>query len=237
MENLWFLVLIAVVGFVQWILRIVEEKKNAEAEKRAGQPRPSAPPPVTTTAPRVQTTEEERVRKFMEALGVPVEAAPPPPPRTPPPQVQTAPPRESRPPKAPKVRPIDAFPVPRTTSRPPPRPTPAPPPVRAPIAPEPTYDRPQVLPTQETTMFAPPLQPERLRAAASEFDVHDLDLDVVEELPSLLRGAQPAQKTAPLTSGIAARLKTQEGLRDAIVLREIFGPPRSMQSLDAQSAR
>ena len=36
-------------------------------------------------------------------------------------------------------------------------------------------------------------------------------------------------------SDLLARLATKQALRDAIVLREIFGPPRSMQSAETIS--
>ena len=42
----------------------------------------------------------------------------------------------------------------------------------------------------------------------------------------------PTPATARNPTSIAALLRSPSGLRDAIVLREIFGPPRSLQPLD-----
>jgi hypothetical protein len=172
----------------------------------------------------------------MEALGVPTESAPPPPPRTPPPRVPSAPSREQRPPPTPKVRPIDPFPVPRTTSRPPAPPT-QPPPIIPPVAPPPAYDRPLRPRREQPTYTTTPRKPETVRRAASAFEVQDLSLEIADDFPPTPFGDEPVATGALPTGGFRARLATPEGLREAIVLREIFGPPRSMQPLDAQNAR
>jgi hypothetical protein len=39
-------------------------------------------------------------------------------------------------------------------------------------------------------------------------------------------------KGGDLKTDIAILLASKSGLRDAIILREIFGPPRSLQALD-----
>jgi hypothetical protein len=231
MDNIYFLLLIAVVGLIQWIMRIVEEQKNAEAEKRAGNPPPQAavpPPRGRQTTSTATTPEEERVRKFMEALGVPLDAPPaaPPPPRRPevaPRQAAPPPPaQQQQPPRRPKVRPIDPFPVPRTTSRPPPAPVQPPP--------APRYEKPPQLPTVETTMF----QPSRMAPSfpsTSEPDAYELEaMSPYERAEAAARGAQPANT-------LAERLASGEGLREAIVLREIFGPPRSLQPLEPHRSR
>jgi len=43
---------------------------------------------------------------------------------------------------------------------------------------------------------------------------------------------QPVSKPAQMETNIAALLRSTSSLRNAIVLREIFGPPRSLQPLD-----
>src|SRR4051812_10769490 len=102
MENIFFLVLVAVVGLLRLVMHAAEKKRNSEATKRSTAPSPNAPP---SRAP-VQS-EEERIRKFFEALGVPTSANPPP-------KVQPRPvtPKPSRP-KRP-ILPVDPFPRPRT---------------------------------------------------------------------------------------------------------------------------
>jgi hypothetical protein len=63
------------------------------------------------------------------------------------------------------------------------------------------------------------------------------DIDEATEEPARSTAARASaasrKKTASAArDSVAARLATPEGLRDAMVLREIFGPPRSMQPLE-----
>ncbi|HEX8679861.1 MAG TPA: hypothetical protein VF683_07870 [Chthoniobacterales bacterium] len=220
MEQIFFLVLLAAVGLIRWIVQVAEERKNAEAAKRAApKEQPNAP---IERAPA--QSEEERIRRFMEALGVPTTAAPP---KAPPREVQPKKPRE---PKR-KVLPVDPFPVPRT--RLPERPSPAPPPPVVvlppprPIAPPPTF------PPAPTVINAPVVT--TAQRTAPEFEVADVSYQ--PEDPSVTgSAAAPAavvrQDVVAGERAWAARLATPESLRDAIVLREIFGAPRSMQSVD-----
>ena len=221
MEQLLFLALLAVVGLLRWFSQMAEERRNREAEKRTG------PPPPNTPIQRAPAeTEEERMRRFMEALGVP--SAPPVE------RKQTPPPPPAQPRPTRKTLPVDPFPAPRGgLPVPPVVPTPAPPPL--PQTPPRIPRRPAVpatprLPTRETTVLADAPSPR----SAADFEVRDIDdvaADVTQAPAARGRraGAKPAV-AAPST--LAARLATAEGLRDAIVLREIFGPPRSMQPLD-----
>lgn len=214
MEHILFLALLAVVGLIRWLSQVAEERKNKEAAKRADGPAPNAP------IPRAQPdSEEERIRKFMEALGVPTTTAPPPPP-PPPPQQPTPPP-----PRKPKVMPVDPFPVPRPfrTGTPPPVPTAAPP------APPPMPPPPRAVPTVTS---APPPLPSPLHQRVAEVDPYDVDRQIGDEDETLVRAGHLAKNPAGAARGLATRLATSQGLRDAIVLREIFGPPRSMQPLD-----
>lgn len=43
---------------------------------------------------------------------------------------------------------------------------------------------------------------------------------------------RPIAKGAELKTDVATLLASKSGLRDAIILREIFGPPRGLQALD-----
>ena len=69
--------------------------------------------------------------------------------------------------------------------------------------------------------------------SSAEFEVRDITEGAYETAEALgsseRRGA--ARAALPATS-LATRLASPQALRDAIVLREIFGPPRSMQPLD-----
>ena len=107
------------------------------------------------------------------------------------------------------------------------------------IAPLPSTEPPPIpstipqLPTLETTVFAS-VQEARSEQARNEFEVRDLDEHVPEEVFSHggARIAGAKSSMAPNDFSFAARLANGQGLRDAIILREIFGPPRSMQSIE-----
>lgn len=205
MENLFFLALVAVVGLVRWLAQAAENKRNAEAAKRAD-PAPDTPLPRAPAQ-----SEEERIRRFMEALGVPKGAASPPPKVTP------------RPAKT--ILPVDPFPT-GQHKFPPFFPSPA-----KPTAPE-TPPQALPLPTAGTTMLA---EPKREPIRSVDYNV---DRNAERLAGEISAAVQPASSGGGDTrkrdarTGVAARLATSEGLRDAIVLREIFGPPRSMQPLD-----
>ena len=227
MENIFFLILLAVVALVRWLSQVAENKKNAEAERRAGLPQAGGAAPTQVQRAPAQS-EEERIRKFMEALGVPTTSAPPPP-------VQPRRVEPESPPAKRQFLPVDPFPVPqaRRAEQPPPVAIPTTPAIPATPAPPPLPPPP--LPSRETTMFAEPIRQRAPRAStASEFEVQDVTGAAAEDLPA--DAAASGRRTAATAEGrgIAARLGTARGLRDAIVLREIFGPPRSMQPSDSR---
>jgi hypothetical protein len=58
------------------------------------------------------------------------------------------------------------------------------------------------------------------------FEVRDLAAQTLSDLVPGARRATTEQQS------FSVRLRSPQGLRDAIILREIFGPPRSLQSLD-----
>jgi hypothetical protein len=51
-------------------------------------------------------------------------------------------------------------------------------------------------------------------------------------LEAYAAATRPIAKGAELKTDVATLLASSTGLRDAIILREIFGPPRSLQALD-----
>jgi hypothetical protein len=222
MEQIFFLILLAVIGLIRWLSQVAEDRKNAQAERQAGKPSANVPTPVTRAPAQ---TEEERIRKFMEALGVPTSSAPPPPVQPRPAERKAAQPDR-------KFLPVDPFPVPQMR-----RPQALPPVVVAPPVTQapPAPATPPPLPTRETTVFAEPVRsPAAQHASSAAFEVQDLDAAAAEDQArnrGLTTGVRAAKSAQDVTS-VAARLANAQGLRDAIVLREIFGPPRSMQPLD-----
>ncbi len=203
-ENIFFLVLVAVIGLIRWIMAATEKAKNSDAQKRGGGQTPNAP---VERAPA--QTEEERVRRFMEALGVPTSNASPAPPRrtvTP-----KTPPRTKR-----RIPPIDPFPRPGTgkwlSESPVVVTTPAP------VAPPP-------IPESTSPSLPKP------SIVSPVFEVRVVDGSADESRTS----AQPLVRPIIPRESWAARLASAGGLRDAVVLREIFGPPRSLQPVDLHS--
>ncbi len=211
MENYYFLILVAVVGVIRWLLQAAENKRNAEAQKRTQSQSTTArsSPAPARAAPQ---SEEERVRKFFEALGVPTQ-------NTPPPRVQPRPVAPKPAPQDRKFLPVDPFPVPsgRATEK---SPSPrkieaAPPPLPSVVVAPAAEIKPLIKRETRRTVAADPWA-----MAPSGFD-----------LPETGVGAAPAKSEAG-GAALAARLASPQGLRDAIILREIFGPPLSMQPLE-----
>jgi hypothetical protein len=186
-EHPWILLIIGAISLVRWLV----QKGKGEAQKTEAEPAP--PPPNQPIMRGGETrTEEERIRKFLEALGQPAGSAPPP---------KVTPRR--------RVEPTIFSPLPPLTTAPPPLPTPA--------------RRPAPIP--------PPLPPAYVatQPADRDFEVWEVARQTSSEpVPEVRRAA-----AIPFTGRI--KLGTPQDLRTAIILREIFGPPRSLQGLDLTS--
>ena len=189
LDNLLFLLFVALAIFFQ-ILTKAATKGRRRPGGTTRRPTSSSPmsPPISGDA---DETDEQRIRKFLEALGQP------------------------------------------TTSKPP-----------APVAPRPTYQRPVVLP--QVGPMKSPLPPLKTRPPESEPDWR-LPREIVREGPpppepvpvikttaaeAYAISAQSIAKPADAKIDVATLLRSTSGLRNAIILREIFGPPRSLQPLD-----
>jgi hypothetical protein len=211
LENLLFLLFIAVAFFFQLL------SKASKASRRPGQRRPgSTPPPLPPTrpVPRAQAdTDEERIRKFLEALGQPPTAKPPPP--------VTERPTYQKPTVFPHVAPGKSSLPPLTT-----RPPDLPPEVKpaGQIAPAP---------------WGPMAAPKVVEAVAFEVQ---RPAGMIVEPPAVAQTAAAPRPYAIATQTGSTAMETRKdlvrllgsasGLREAIILREIFGPPRSMQPLE-----
>ncbi|MEY2508521.1 MAG: hypothetical protein QOH01_2850 [Verrucomicrobiota bacterium] len=176
------LLLIVFVSLVRWLI----SKTKAQAGETQTQT-PVAPPSQPITRGGETQTEEERIRKFLEALGQP---------------------RGSTPPKVtPRPRPV----VPKIFPRLPPLKT-APPP----------------LPAEPFVPVPPPLPVQSMSArSAPDFEVRE----VLRQTSS-----EPVARPAAVRFDPRIKLGTPQDLRTAIILREIFGPPRSLQPVDLTSA-
>jgi len=180
------------------LLRWLSQKSDA------AKPDPERPKVPNEPIPRGSETqtEEERIRRFLEALGRPTTS-------TPPPKVtrrSTVPKREV----LPRVPPFKS-PLPPLTTVPPPLAS-APPPL--PTSPISTTQVPLLSPLER--VFKPAI------AQQAGFEVRDL-------------GAQVSSDSSPATAeqrAFSLKFASTQDLRRAIVLREIFGPPRSLQLPD-----
>jgi hypothetical protein len=180
--------IILIIVVVAALLRWLSQKSDA------AKPDPERPMIPDQPIPRggETQTEEERIRRFLEALGQPAGSRPPP---------KVAPKRETRPRMFPTLPPLTSAPPP-----PPPSPTPA-----APAPP------PLPIPRR---VFTPAVVQE------AGFEVRDLTAQTSSDL------VPERRRTAAEQQGLILKLRSNQDLRSAIVLREIFGPPRSLQALD-----
>jgi hypothetical protein len=183
-DTLVFIVLALIAGFFRWVSKQAENaKRNAQD---GTQSKPISPQPA-------EGTDEERVRRFLEALGQPT-ARP-----TPRIEKRSVKPVEKRV-VVPQGRPIFS-PLPPLTTVPPPLPV------------EPQIPQPPP-PVIQPKVIAPPVPaaPRREILSTTSF---------------------PETSQRPIVPpSVTALLSSERGLRDAIILREIFGPPRSLQTLE-----
>lgn len=236
MENLLFILLIAVAGLLKWLADKASESKEQSQKPDDGSTS------TTTPLPRApaQSSEEERVRKFLEALGVPTSSPPPPPVAPKPIDVQRAADEARRraeelkrvaerkakvfAPK-PHIPPLTTFPPPIPAEQ-------ISPPSRTISVPEPAsvVEEPRsrarkivlespVFEVGEVVVVPPPLPP--------TFE-KPIKLTPMESYEA--QTFAPAAKTS-----LSVLLASQEGRRQAIILSEIFGAPRSLRSLDDNS--
>jgi hypothetical protein len=185
-DQPWIILIALAIGFLRWLF---------SQKGQAGKNIPPPPKTPTQPVPRAETqSEEERVRRFLEALGQPAGSAPP---------RKVTSTRE--------IQPRIFPPLPPLTSVPPP------------------------LPAEMKPATKPPPLPRRV-------EPRKFSPDMASDLSFEIRGSGGAVEPASVSrradisptgpSGLLGRLATRQALRDAIVLREIFGPPRSLQPRD-----
>src|SRR5262249_18732920 len=207
-DSLLVLFFFAIAIFFQILTRAASKSRRRSVdETRRSTPSSQRSRPLTQES---DETDEERIRKFLEALGQPTTSKPPPPvaPRIdiPPGRIAAlSPPGEMVPTSWPSLK--------RQLQRE----------IRLPG---------QIPPTREAKTFRPKV------AEAPAFEVHE-GPPPLEPIPVIKTAAeayasaiQSVSKPAQAKIDIVAMLRSTSGLREAIILREIFGPPRSVQPLD-----
>jgi hypothetical protein len=190
-----FLILGSLALLFRWLTNQASDKSEKPVSPRADEP-PSRGP---------AESEEERVRRFLEALGVPAGTAPPPPvkPRPVRPR-RVVTPQQPTPPR--KVRRSFVRPLPPLVTTP--EGPPPPPLTSAPAAPpigfeEAAVSAPLVSPFKASVTFAPGI---------------------------VRQTGRPLTMVASLSS-LGVLLRSRDSVRQAIILREVLGPARGLQPL------
>ena len=214
LDNLLFFLLIAVAALFQLLSKTISKAKKSDSNETSSSPEPQTPRPIQR-APR--ESDADRIRKFLEALGQPPSSTPP--------------------------QPV----LPRTNI--PPRPL-------APVQPPPALSRVWRLPREraekpdvserESRPYEQPshlqeIAPPRVTApVTATFEVHEA-LPVEPQQSPIINTAvesdatasQVVAKRAGSNRDIVTLLGSKSSLREAILIREILGPPRGLQALDA----
>ena len=212
LDNLLFFLLIAAAALFQLLSKTISKTKKSDSNETSSTPRPQTPRPIQR-AP--QESDADRIRKFLEALGQPPSSTPPSPvlPRTNIPARPLAP--VQPPPALPRV-----WRLPRQRA-----------------------EKPDVSQKESASLeqsgglqqIVPPVVP---ASAAPTFEVQAA-FPVGPQQPSVktavesdAAGSEIVAKRAGSKTDIATLLASKSNLREAILIREILGPPRGLQTLD-----
>ncbi len=205
-DNFLFLLLVVVAVLFQFLAKMAGKKSKDQTNR-------TSTPPTPAPLQRVPTeSDEDRIRKLLEALGQPPTSRPPPPV------------------------------VPRTDI--PPRPLA---PVQPPISPFSQLRRERARKREATPKEIPPPRPVRGGEEQAQpkitrgpaFEVHEGPLPIASgpifkaPAEAYAAGLRTIAKTEEGRTDIATLLASTSGLRDAVILREILGPPRGLRVIDA----
>ena len=204
-QNIIFIIIAAIIGISRLIAKISEESKK---QKRPPQP-PAAPGPRPEYTQPIQRTQPksdaDRIREFLEALGQPAGTLPPPKvqPRT---QVPSRPLAPVQPPAS--TRPF-GRPEFRTWKEQ----------VKEIVAPAKRV----VVPS------APPDVPAEANEPGAWIAQERAQVSVSQKKETTARAlTQPVVSATPETLWKQI-LRSPDSVRTAVILREIFGPPRGLQ--------
>ncbi len=227
----------AAYGVVAWYNERKQKKALAEEEARKRAEGGTAENTPLRPTGGVESSEEERMRKFLEALGVP--SGPQSPPLRPSPAPAPLKPAPTIAPKSAPSKPASPTLAPRPVAMPIPRPLvtrPAQVPAR--MAPPPRPKPPIHEPASLESM-----DPGRLEEAATSVEQVSTDFArmheqrmAVDTLPSIRMAATGAAGTTSVdprllsAQGLALRemLRTPESIRAAVIVSEVLGPPKGL---------
>jgi hypothetical protein len=194
-DNLLFLLLVAVAVLFQFLAKMAA-KSGKDQTKRTATPRT----PTPTRHPPTES-DEDRVRKLLEALGQPPTSRPPPP----------VAPRTEIP-----LRPVA--------------------PVQPPMSPLSQLRRDKRRKREATPKEIPPPGTARgvEKMVPPVFEVQEGQLPIAP--PPIFKAPAEVMPTIAKAEGlrtdVAKLLASTSGLRGAIILREILGPPRGLRTLE-----
>jgi hypothetical protein len=204
LDSLLFLLLVAVAGLFQFLAKAAG-KTGRDQTQRTSTSRTTPPIPSVSGE-----SDEDKIRKLLEALGQPPTSKPPPPvvPRT------NIPPRRLAPVQPPTVYPPKPWQLTREERR-----------------------KREVIPTRIPPSAAAggdkKTAPPKITSAPA-FEVHAGPSPIAP--PAAIRPVAGVTKTIAQTdelrTDLATLLASMSGLRNAIILREILGPPRGLQMVD-----
>jgi hypothetical protein len=204
-DNFLFLLLVVVAVLFQFLAKMAG-KKSKDQTNRTSTPRTPAPLQRASTE-----SDEDRIRKLLEALGQPPTSRPPPPvvPRT---DIPLRPLAPVQPPTSPFSQLRREKPRKREAT-------------------------PKEIPTPKPVRGGEERAPPNITGAPA-FEVHEAPLPIASA-PIFKAPAEPyAAATRAIAkeerrADIATLLASTSRLRDAIILREILGPPRGLRVIDA----
>src|SRR5213078_2166310 len=208
-QNIIFIIIAAIIGISRLVSRISEEsKKQSQRRHQAPQgppPQPGIPQPIQRTRPK---TDEERVREFLEALGQPAGAAPPPKaqPRT---QIPPRPLAPVQPPASMRPFAKPAFRTWREQAK------------EIVVLQQPT----KIAPPEIKRVVVPSVVPTEANEPGTWIAQEQAQTGAATKLANARADAQPSVRASSATMW-KQTLRSSDGVRAAIVLRVIFGPPR-----------
>ena len=213
LDNLLFFLLIAVAALFQLLSKALSKAGKSDSNETSSSPGPQTP---IQRAPR--GSDADRIRKFLEALGQPSSSTPPPPvlPRT---DIPARPVAPVQPPPTLVPRPWELLREERRKR---------------------DARRKSSLPEQAIRVeeVIPPPVPV---PATSAFEVDEGALSLEPQQPPIIKApveadaaaARPSAARIDFKGDIATLLGSKSSLREAILLREILGTPRGLQTMDA----
>ncbi len=212
LDNLLFLLLIAVAGLFQLLSKAVSKAGKNQSDETSESPTPQTPRPIQR-APR--ESDADRIRKFLEALGQPPSSTPPPPvlPRT------DIPARRLAPVQPPPVIIPGGFRLPQGRGQ--------------------ETDVKESRPPEHLTELQEIVPPPVPAPIAAAFEVHETLPVELQQAPIITPSGeaytaptQAVDERADFKMNLATLLASNSSLREVILLREILGTPRGLQALD-----